>query len=78
MPPAPKPCTPVPCEPTEAKAVRVWFASVVHRDGRRGSVMVNAIDWREAGNRAVTLSGASLVTLRAETFLVDDVQWDDD
>jgi hypothetical protein len=40
--------------------------------------MVNAIDWREAGNRAVTLSGASLVTLRAETFLVDDVQWDDD
>jgi hypothetical protein len=71
------PPQPVPCIPTVVETTRVWFVSLLRADGHRGNVLVSAPTWDAAGSAAASLSGAEPQTIRAETFTLNEVSWDD-
>jgi hypothetical protein len=72
----PKPPAPDPI-PRHVDVTRVWFVSL-RKDGRRGNVVVNAPDWQAAGKQAASLSGGEPQTIRAETFTLNEVMWDEE
>ena len=75
----PAKCPPVACEPTKVEVARVWFVRVRAASGRLGIVQVNAQSWDAAGAAAAALDGvADVESVRAETFRLNEVSWDDE